>query len=126
MDRRYRAEQYPGLLTADPPICAIGPALAVLRRCERLRRGDTCFCRVYSRDLADDLIVAGAPRQAEYLTESLEPEDVEALVDELRAIVLDRVGDVELRSRVEGAITQLSRLVRHEAGLTDLYSDDVD
>ena len=39
MDRRYRAEQYPGLMTADPPICAMGPALAVLRRCERLRRG---------------------------------------------------------------------------------------
>jgi len=36
----YRAEQYPGLLTADPPICAVGPAVAVLRRCEQLRRGD--------------------------------------------------------------------------------------
>jgi hypothetical protein len=126
MDRRYRAEQYPGLLTADPPICAIGPALSVLRRCERLRRGETCFCRVYSRDLADDLIAAGAPRQAEYLTESLEPEDVEALVDELRAVVLDQVADVELRSRVESATAQLARLVRHEAGLTDLFGDDVD
>lgn len=126
MDRRYRAEQYPGLMTADPPICAIGPALAVLRRCERLRRGETCFCRVYSRDLADDLIAAGAPRQAEYLSESLEPEDVEALVDELRDLILDQLGDPELQGRIEGAISQLSRLVRHEAGLTDLYSDDLD
>jgi hypothetical protein len=126
MKRRYDAEQYPGLLTADPPVCASGPPLAALRRCERLRRGEACWCRIYSRQLADDLCDVGASAQAEYLTQSLEPEDLEALVGELRALSLDRVRDAELRGRVEAAIEQLSRLVRHGAGLTDLYSDDLD
>jgi hypothetical protein len=95
-------------LTADPPICAVGLALAVLHRCERIRRGETCFCRIYSRDFADDLIEAGAARQAEYLTESLEPEDVEALVEERRVIDFDRLADGELRARVEAGVAQLS------------------
>lgn len=126
MDRRYRAEQYPGLLTADPPICAVGLPLTVLRRCERIRRGETCYCRIYSRDLADDLIAAGAPQQADYLSESLEPEDVEALVAELRAIDFDRLADGDLRARVDAGVAQLARLVQHDAGLTDRYSDDLD
>lgn len=122
----YRAEQYPGLLTADPPICAVGPALSVLRRCERLRRGLGCYCRIYSRELADDLVAAGVPSAAEYLTTSLEPEDVEALVDEIRRLDLDRLTDPDLQSRIEAGRRDLARLARHGAGLTDLYSDDLD
>ena len=122
----YRAEQYPGLLTADPPICAVGPALSTLRRCERLRRGLACYCRIYSRDLADDLVAANAPSAAEYLTTSLEPEDVEALEEEIDRIDIDRLPDADLRSRIEAARRDLARLVRHGAGLTDLYGDDLD
>ena len=49
---RYDAVQYPWLLTADPPVCRSGPALGVLRRCERLRRGDRCICRFAAADIA--------------------------------------------------------------------------
>lgn len=126
VSRRYRAEQYPGILTADPPICRVGPALGILQRCERLRRDEACYCRVYSRDLAEDLLEAGAASQADYLTASLEPEDVEALVEELRRFDPSRIADAELRSRVEAGLIQLARLVRHGSGLTDQYSDDID
>lgn len=126
MPSAYRAEQYPGLLTADPPICAIGPALGVLRRCERLRRGEACYCRIYAQDLADDLVAAGAPAAAEYLATSLEPEDVEALVDEIERIDLNRLADRDLVSRIDAGRRQLARLVRNGAGLSDARSDDID
>jgi hypothetical protein len=126
LGRQYRAEQYPGLLTADPPVCAVGQALSVLRRCDRIRRGEGCFCRVYSADVAEDLIAAGAVGQAEYLSASLGPEDVEALLDELQAFGFDRVADDDLRARVETLTAQLARLVRHGSGLTDRYSDELD
>jgi hypothetical protein len=126
LNRQYRAEQYPGLLTADPPICAVGQALSVLRRCDRIRRGEGCLCRIYSADVAEDLIDAGAVTQAEYLTAALEPEDVEALVDELQAFKFDRLSDDDLRARLEALTAQLARLVRHGSGLTDRYSDDLD
>lgn len=110
VNRPYRAEQYAGLLTADPPICATGPALGVLTRCERLRRGEACLCRVYARDLADDLAAIGALRQADYLTSSLEPEDVEKLVEELQALPLTAVADDDLRGRIESSTRQLADL----------------
>lgn len=100
--------------------------MALLRRCERERLGEPCDCRVYSGDLADDLVAAGAVEQAEYLTDRLEPEDVAALADEMAAIDLDRIEDSDLRHRLENGRVQLARLAQHEAGLTDRYSDDLD
>lgn len=81
---------------------------------------------MYSRDSAEDLTACGATTQAEYLTSSLEPDDVEALLEGIRTIRLDGIADVDLRGRVEGLVAQLSRIVRHGSGLTDQYSDDVD
>jgi hypothetical protein len=88
--------------------------------------GGTCPRGSDSRDLAEDLLEAGAPSQAEYFTASLEPEDVESLVDELRRFDPSRIADEDLRGRVEAGFRQLARLVQHGAGLTDLYSDDID
>ena len=78
-------------MTADPPICRPGPALGVLRRCERLHRGDLCFCRFETADLADDLTPVGAPELAEYLSSDLEPEDVEELASKVRKLDLEVV-----------------------------------
>ena len=72
--RTVPAEQYPWLLTADPPVCSDGPALGVLRRCERLRRGEHCICRFAAADVAEDLTAAGAPQLAEFLDTTLEAE----------------------------------------------------
>jgi hypothetical protein len=93
---RYRAEQYPWLLTADPPICRVGPALAVLRRCERLRREEPCLCRFAAADIADELERSGAPELAEYLASRLEPEDVDELVRRLHAHRARETGDSDL------------------------------
>jgi hypothetical protein len=120
------AEQHAWLLTADPPVCAIGPALGVLRRCERLRLGEHCFCRVAAADVAEDLTAAGASDLAEFLETALEPDDVEALRDGVEKIDLDELGDAALAERLAMFGGDLQRLVRAGAGLTDRYSDDLD
>jgi hypothetical protein len=125
MRRRYRSEQYPGLLTADPPICGPGPAATVLRRCERLAKGLTCYCRVNAGDLADDLLEAGARDIAEYFEASLEHEDVVELVADLDLLEQDGL-DADLSERLRVATDQLRRIAASGSGLTDRYSDEVD
>lgn len=124
--QRNRAEQYPSLLTADPPVCRVGPPLAVLRRCERLRRDEVCWCRFAAADLADELTEAGAPELADYFATALEPEDVDELSSKVRALVASGVPDAELADSVARLSRRLRRLVEAEAGLTDRYSDDLD
>lgn len=124
--QRNRAEQYPSLLTADPPVCRVGPPLAILRRCELLRRDEVCWCRFLASDLADELTEAGAPDLAEYFTSALEPEDVDELSAKVRALVTSGIPDAELADRVAKLSRRLRRLVEAEAGLTDRYSDDLD
>ena len=127
MRQRSRpAEQYAWLLTADPPVCAVGTALGALRRCDRLRRGEHCFCRFATADIAEDLSAAGAPELAEFLETSLEPEDVEELMDGVQQINLDAIGDEALAERLTTLLADLRRLVLAGAGLTDRYADELD
>jgi hypothetical protein len=120
------AEQYPWLLTADPPVCRVGTALAVLRRCERLGRDERCICRFQAADIADDLIAGGRPDLAEYFETALEPEDVEELAEKLSQIELGPPMDAGLADRLTLVRADLRRLVRHGSGLTDTHSDDLD
>ena len=125
--QRNRAEQYPSLLTADPPVCRVGPPLAVLRRCERLRRDEVCWCRFAAADLADELIEAGASELADYFAAALEPEDVDELSSKVHALATsESVPDAGLADSVARLSRRLRRLVEAEAGLTDRYSDDLD
>lgn len=123
---RYDAVQYPWLLTADPPVCGSGPALGVLRRCERLRRGQHCQCRFAAADIGDDLEAAGHRDLADYFTTSLEPEDVEELAGRLRVASPNDLQDGELAERLVQLLRDLDRLVEAGAGLTDRYSDELD
>jgi hypothetical protein len=123
---RYDAVQYPWLLTADPPVCRSGPALGVLRRCERLRRGDRCICRFAAADIADDLEKAGWPDLADYFATPLEPEDVEELARKLRASDQSKLADADLAESLALLLRDLSRLVEAGAGLTDRFSDELD
>lgn len=123
--RRYVAEQYPGLLTADPPVCGVGPALGLLRRCERLRRSERCYCRFAAGDITDDLTAAGIDELAEYFSTSLEPEDVEELVGKLSRLDLTRV-ERDVGDRLALELADLRRLVQAGSGLTDRYADDLD
>jgi hypothetical protein len=123
---RYQAEQYPWLLTADPPICRVGPALAVLRRCERIRRGEWCLCRFAAADIADELERSGAPELAEYLATRLEPEDVDELALQLHAHLARATGDGDLDESLARLERDLNRIVEAGAGLTDEFSDDLD
>lgn len=100
--------------------------MAVLRRCERLRRDEVCWCRFPASDLADDLTEAGAPDLAAYFATALEPEDVDELSAKVRALVTSGIPDAELSDSLGGLSRRLRRLVEAEAGLTDRYSDDLD
>jgi hypothetical protein len=124
--QRNRAEQYPSLLTADPPVCRVGPPLAVLRRCERLRRDEVCWCRFAAADLADELSEAGAPELGDYFATALEPEDVNELSSRVRALAASGIPDEDLADSVARLSRRLRRLVEAESGLTDRYSDDLD
>lgn len=123
---RYNAVQYPWLLTADPPVCRSGPALGVLRRCERLRRGDRCLCRFAAADIAEDLENAGSRDLADYFATSLEPEDVEELVRKLRIFDPNKLADADLADRLLQLLRDMDRLVEAGAGLTDRFSDDLE
>jgi hypothetical protein len=102
-----------------------GPSLGVLLRCERLRRGDRCFCRFAAADIADDLSEAGAPDVAEMLETNLEPEGVEELRGAVQEIDLDALDDA-VAERLSILLGDLGRLVGAGAGLTDRYSDELD
>ncbi len=123
---RSNAVQYPWLLTADPPICRSGPALGVLRRCERLRRADRCLCRFAAADIAEDLENAGSPDLADYFATPLEPEDVEELARKLLIFNPSKLADTDLADRLFQLLRDLDRLVEAGAGLTDRFSDDLD
>jgi hypothetical protein len=107
-------------------VCRIGNALAVLSRCERQRRYEDCYCRFEAGDLAEALEMAGAPDLAEYLATPLEPEDVEDLAQRLAQRRWDPAVDSDLADKVAKFRRDMDRLVRHGAGLTDRYSDDLD
>ena len=100
--------------------------MAVLRRCERLRRDEVCWCRFPASDLADELAEAGAPDLADYFASTLEPEDVDELSQKVRALVTSGIPDAELADSVALLSRRLWRLAEAEAGLTDRYSDDLD
>jgi len=126
---RFDRPPFLRLLTADPPVCRGGRPLEVLANCDRLRRGDPCWCRFEAEAIVEDLEAIGAPALSDWLTDTLEPEDVEAFADEIeRAIngARPRSEDDDAVQRVAHWHVRLRRLVRAGAGLTDRYSDDLD
>ncbi|MEX0629624.1 MAG: hypothetical protein WEE67_04195 [Chloroflexota bacterium] len=126
---RFDRSAFVRLLTADPPVCRGGRPLEVLANCDRVRRGEPCWCRFEAETIADDLEAIAATDVSEWLTDTLEPEDVEAFADDLeRAVNLAeaRSADDDAVQRVAQLHARLRRLVRAGAGLTDRHSDDLD
>lgn len=126
---RFDRSAFVRLLTADPPVCRGGRPLEVLANCDRMRRGEPCWCRFEAETIADDLEAIAATDVSAWLTDTLEPEDVEALADDLdRAVSLAeaRSADDDAVQRVAQLHARLRRLVRAGAGLTDRHSDDLD
>jgi len=121
-----RADKYPWLLTADPPVCAGGRPVAVLNRCPRRRREQECHCRFDPAEIAEDLEELGAGQLARTLEDSLEPDEVEDFIEELQRCLAQAKGDEDCVERVRALVARLQRLVEAEAGLTDRYADDVD
>lgn len=79
--------------------------------------------------MGEDLAAIGADRVSDWLTDTLEPEDVEAFAEDvLQAIKAAQTPpvDEDAVQRVQHWHTWLRRLVRAGAGLTDRYSDDLD
>lgn len=95
-------------------------------RCERLRRGERCWCRIAAGDLAETLERSGAPELAEYFGTRLEPEDVEELAQGLRAHLPRAIGDADVHESLSRLERDLSRITEAGSGLTDEYSDDID
>jgi RNA polymerase sigma factor (sigma-70 family) len=126
---RFDRSAFVRLLTADPPVCRGGRPLEVLANCDRMRRGEPCWCRFEAETIADDLDAIAASDLSEWLTDTLEPEDVETFADDLeRAVNVARAKsfDDDAVQRVVHLHTGLRRLVRAGAGLTDRHSDDLD
>jgi hypothetical protein len=126
---RFDRPPFVRLLTAEPPVCRGGRPLDVLANCDRLRRGEPCWCRFEAEAIAEDLGAIGADNLSDWLTDTLEPEDVEAFAEDVeRAInaAPTRAAEDDAIQRVVHWHARLRRLVRAGAGLTDQYSDDLD
>lgn len=126
---RFDRPPFIRLLTAEPPVCRGGRPLDVLANCDRLRRGDLCWCRFEAEAIAEDLGAIGAENLSDWLTDTLEPEDVEAFANDVeRAInaARARAAEDDAVQRVVHLHARLRQLVRTGAGLTDQYSDDLD
>ena len=127
MPNPRRHDKYVWLLTADPPICAGGRPTAVLNQCSRRRNGQECYCRFDAAEIGDDLGQLGATELARTLEECLDADEVAGFAEDVRrALEWARSTDDELVERLRVLGVRLGRLVEHEAGLTDRYSDDVD
>lgn len=135
MRRVPRAELYDRLLTADPPVCALGKPVEVLQRCERRRRSQDCVCRFDANEISDDGLLIGFADLGAYMNGESEPLEVEDFARALayglaRAATTGPTGDaVEWEAatdRLRRVEHRLRVLVAHEAGLTDRYSDEVD
>lgn len=126
---RFDRSAFVRLLTADPPVCRGGRPLDVLANCDRLRRGESCWCRFEAEAIAEDFDAIGADHMSDWLVDTLEPEDVEAFANDVdRAVALAQAksaADDDLQ-RVVHLQARLRRLVHAGAGLTDRYSDELE
>lgn len=125
-----RAELYDRVLTADPPLCGRGNAVAVLNSCERRRRMLECICRFDANQIAEDASLFDCADVASAMEDSLEPDDVEALAGDLE-LCLGRAGasteiERDARDRLERAFQRLERVIDAGAALTDEYSDAIE
>jgi hypothetical protein len=128
MRGRKRVELYRWLVTADPPICGRGKPVVLLNTCERRRRDEECLCRFDVVEIADDWEAAGAGHLIEWLNDDLEPEDVEALSEDLARALKAPPDDADLGAveRSERVLRRLRRLVEAGVGISDEYADDLD
>jgi hypothetical protein len=133
---RYQRADYRWLLLADPPICRGGRPEAVLNNCDRLRRGEVCWCRFETQEAVEDVAMVGEPGALDdWLTAGdLEERDVEDLRDAILRIVKRRRAGSEALSedaagaveRLEALAVRLGRVVDRGSGLSDRHADDVD
>jgi hypothetical protein len=133
---RYQRADYRWLLLADPPICRGGRPEAVLNNCDRLRRGEVCWCRFETQEAVEDVEMVGEPGTLDdWLTAGdLEERDVEDLRDAILRIVKRRRAGSEALSedaagaveRLEALAVRLGRVVDRGSGLSDRHADDVD
>jgi hypothetical protein len=132
----FQRADYRWRLLADPPVCRGGRADVVLNNCDRLRRGEVCWCRFETQEAIDDVASAGAPGALDdWLTAGdLDDRDVEDLHDAIEKLVeRSRSGGEVLSAdvadatdRLELLMTRLARLVARGSGLSDRHDDDVD
>jgi hypothetical protein len=132
----YERADYRWLLLADPPICRGGRPEAVLNNCDRLRRGEVCWCRFETQEAVEDVAMVGEPGALDdWLTAGdLEERDVEDLRDAILRIVKRRRAGSETLSedaagaaeRLDALAVRLSRVVDRGSGLSDRHADDVD
>lgn len=132
----YQRADYRWLLLADPPICRGGRPEAVLNNCDRLRRGEVCWCRFETQEAVEDVAMVGEPGALDdWLTAGdLEERDVEDLRDAILRIVKRRQSGSEAMTedaaaaaeRLEALAIRLSRVVDRGSGLSDRHADDVD
>jgi hypothetical protein len=126
---RFERTNFVRLLTADPPVCRAGRPLEVLANCERLRRGEVCWCRFEAEAIADDFEAIHAAHLTDWLTDAMDPADVDEFAGDIdKAIAVARathIGDDDVQ-RVVHLRARLGRLVQAGAGLTDRYSDELD
>ena len=132
----FQREDYRWRLLADPPVCRGGRAEVVLKNCDRLRRGEVCWCRFETQEAIEDVALVGAPGALDdWLTAGdLEERDVEDLQDAIDKLVKRSRAASEAPSadvadacdRLERLVTRLARLVDRGSGLSDRFDDDLD
>ena len=135
---RYQRADYRWRLLADPPVCRAGRPAFILNNCDRLRRGEVCWCRFETTEINEDLEALGEAGKADdWLTAGeLEARDVEDLRDAMTRVVERAQRRSEAGSlsddqasaldRLTLLVSRLSRLVEHDSGLSDRYADELD
>jgi hypothetical protein len=132
----FQRADYRWRLLADPPVCRGGRAEVVLNNCDRLRRGEVCWCRFETQEAIEDVALVGAPGALDdwLTTGDLDERDVADLHEAIDKLVKRTLAASEAPSadvadacdRLERLVTRLGRLVERGSGLSDRFDDDVD
>lgn len=132
----FQRADYRWRLLADPPVCRGGRPEVVLNNCDRMRRGEVCWCRFETQEAIEDVALVGAPGVLDdwLIAGDLDERDVEDLHDAIdrlikrsRAVSEAPSADVaDATDRLERLLARLARLVDLGSGLSDRLDDDVD
>lgn len=132
----FQRADYRWRLLADPPVCQGGRPEVALNNCDRMRRGEVCWCRFETQEAIEDVALLGAPGVLDdWLTVGdLDERDVEDLHDAIDKLVQrSRAASeapptdvADASDRLERLEARLARLVDRGSGLSDRLDDDVD